>query len=84
MFAVGVLVAGAIWAQQARAAWWNWERGDVASLVVLALATAYLHARHGRGWRGNGAAALAILTFAAAVCALFAGAIFNGQPFLGP
>lgn len=84
LFAVGVLVAGAIWAQQARAAWWNWERGDVASLVVLALATAYLHARHGRGWRGNGAAALAILTFAAAVCALFAGAIFNGQPFLGP
>jgi ABC-type transport system involved in cytochrome c biogenesis permease subunit len=81
LFAVGVLVAGAIWAQQTRAAWWSWERGDVASLGVFALATAYLHARRARGWWGNGTAALAILTFAAAVCAVFAGAIFTGRPF---
>ncbi|HUV86795.1 MAG TPA: cytochrome c biogenesis protein CcsA [bacterium] len=83
LFAVGALVAGAIWAQQARAAWWNWERSDVASLVVFALATAYLHARGARGWRGNGAAALAVLTFIAAVWALFAGAVFAGRPSHG-
>jgi ABC-type transport system involved in cytochrome c biogenesis permease subunit len=83
LFAVGVLVAGAMWAQQVRAAWWNWERGDAASLVVFALATAYLHARRARGWRGNGAAALAILTFVAAVGALFASAIFSGGTSYG-
>ncbi len=78
LFAAGALLAGAIWAQQVRAAWWNWTHGDAAWLVVFAIATAYLHAGRARGKRGNGVAALAILTFVAAAGALFAGAIFSG------
>jgi ABC-type transport system involved in cytochrome c biogenesis permease subunit len=80
LFAVGVLVAGAIWVQQAGAAWWNWGRSDVALLIVLAPATAYLHVRGARGWRGNGAAALAVLTFVAAVWALFASTVLASRP----
>jgi ABC-type transport system involved in cytochrome c biogenesis permease subunit len=77
-FAVGVLAAGALWARQAAGAWWAWGRGDLALLVVLALATAYVHGRSVRGRRGNGAAALAVLTFVAAVLSLLAGALPGG------
>lgn len=79
LFAVGALVAGAMWVQRGGAAWWNWGRGDATLLVPVALATAYLHARGARDWRGNGAAALAVLTFVAAVSAIFASAIFAGR-----
>ena len=83
VFAVGVLAAGAMWAQQAVGAWWAWARGDLALLVVLALATAYVHARGVRGRRGSGAAALAVLTFVAAVLSFFAGVLPGGGPSSG-
>jgi cytochrome c-type biogenesis protein CcsB len=78
LFTIGALVAGAIWAQKAWSVWWNWDPKETASLVVFLIATAYLHARRARGWRGTRTAALAILIFVAAVFTLFANLIFGG------
>ncbi len=78
LFTIGALVAGAIWAQKAWSVWWSWDPKETASLVVFLLATAYLHARHVRGWSGNKAAVLAILIFVASVLTLFANMIFGG------
>jgi ABC-type transport system involved in cytochrome c biogenesis permease subunit len=76
MVAVGVLVAGAIWAQKAWAAWWHWGLKDAVWLVPLALATVYLHT--GRGTReGRVGAVLALLTFAAVVCAVVGSAVLG-------
>jgi cytochrome c-type biogenesis protein CcsB len=78
LFTIGALVAGAIWAQKAWSVWWSWDPKETASLVVFLIATAYLHARHVRGWRGRRAAVLAMLIFVSAVLTLFANLIFGG------
>jgi ABC-type transport system involved in cytochrome c biogenesis permease subunit len=83
LFAVGALAAGAVWAQQAWATWWSWEPKQVCSLLVFLTATAYLHARRARGWRGARASVLAILIFAAAIFTLFANVIFGGPHSFG-
>jgi ABC-type transport system involved in cytochrome c biogenesis permease subunit len=76
--AVGALVAGAVWAQRARAAWWRWGFNDAVWLVPLAFATVYLHI--GRKTREERfGAVLAILTFTAAVCALVVNAVLSGS-----
>jgi cytochrome c-type biogenesis protein CcsB len=78
LFAIGALVAGAIWAQKAWSVWWSWDPKETASLVVFLVATAYLHVRTLRGWRDAGADILAILIFVTAVLTLFANKIFGG------
>lgn len=83
LFAVGGLVAGAVWAQKVWAAWWSWDPKETASLVVFLVATAYLHARRVRGWQGNRAAVLAILVFVAAAFTVFANLIFGGRHSFG-
>jgi len=83
LFTAGALVAGALWAEQAWGAWWSWEPKQICSLIVFLLATAYLYARHGRGWRGARASVLAILLFAAAAFTLFANVIFGGPHSFG-
>ena len=83
LFSVGALVAGAVWAQQAWSAWWNWEPKQTCSLIVFILATAYIYARRGRGWRGARVSVLAMLIFAAAAFALFANVIFGGPHSFG-
>ncbi len=78
LFTIGGLVAGAIWAQKAWSVWWSWDPKETASLVVFLIATAYLHARHVRGWRGTRAAILGILIFITSLMTLFANLIFGG------
>lgn len=78
LFTIGALVAGAIWAQKAWSVWWSWDPKETASLVVFLIATAYLHARRLRGWRGRRSAVLAILIFLLAVATLFSNMIFGG------
>ncbi|UCH78757.1 MAG: c-type cytochrome biogenesis protein CcsB [Candidatus Coatesbacteria bacterium] len=78
LFTIGALVAGAIWAQKAWSVWWSWDPKETASLVVFLVATAYLHARRLRGWRGRRSAILAILIFLLAVATLFSNMIFGG------
>ena len=83
LFTAGALVAGAVWAQQAWSTWWNWEPKQTCSLLVFVLATAYIYARRGRGWRGVRVSVLAMLIFAAAAFALFANVIFGGPHSFG-
>jgi ABC-type transport system involved in cytochrome c biogenesis permease subunit len=82
-FTAGALVAGAVWAQEAWGAWWNWEPKQTCSLVVFIIATAYLCARRGRGARGARPSVLALLIFAATVLTLFANVIFGGTHSFG-
>jgi len=83
LFALGALVAGAVWAQKVWSVWWDWDPKETASLVVFLLATAYLHARQVQGWQGARAAVLAILVFAAAAFTLFVNLIYGGRHAFG-
>jgi ABC-type transport system involved in cytochrome c biogenesis permease subunit len=78
LFTIGALIAGAIWAERAWGVWWNWDPKETCSLVVWLLATAYLHARLVRGWRGLRSSILAIIIFALSLFTLFANLIFGG------
>lgn len=78
LFTIGALVAGAIWAQQAWGTWWSWDPKETSSLVVWLVASAYLHARLLRGWRGKKAAVLAIAIFILSLFTLFSNLVFGG------
>ncbi len=72
-----MIVLGAIWAEIAWGHYWSWDPKETAALVTWLIYGAYLHARVVRDWRGNRAAWLLILGFAAVVFT------FTGNLFLG-
>ncbi|MCD6639698.1 MAG: c-type cytochrome biogenesis protein CcsB [Nocardioides sp.] len=59
-----VLITGPIWAHQAWGAYWNWDPKEVWAFITWVLYAAYLHARATAGWRGKGAAWLALAALA--------------------
>ena len=61
------LIAGAIWARQAWASYWNWDPKEVWSFVIWVVYAAYLHARVTTGWRRQNAAIIALAGFACIV-----------------
>ncbi|TDW88114.1 cytochrome c-type biogenesis protein CcsB [Kribbella pratensis] len=61
LWTFGVLVAGPIWAEHAWGRYWGWDPKEVWSLVTWVVYAAYLHARATAGWRGSGAAKIAIV-----------------------
>lgn len=58
------ILAGAIWAQEAWGAYWNWDPKEVWSLVIFIVYAAYLHSRVTVGWSGRKAAVVVIIGFA--------------------
>ncbi len=72
-----MLVLGAIWADIAWGHYWSWDPKETAALVTWLIYGAYLHARVARNWRGNRAAWLLIIGFAAVLFTFF------GNLFLG-
>ena len=60
----GTILAGAIWAQEAWGAYWNWDPKEVWSLVIFIVYAAYLHSRVTVGWSGRKAAVVVIIGFA--------------------
>lgn len=60
LWTLGV-IAGAIWGEQAWGRYWGWDPKEVWSFIVWVIFATYLHARATRGWRGTGAAMLAIV-----------------------
>lgn len=62
------LVAGAIWAENAWGAYWNWDPKEVWTFVIWVVYAGYLHARATRGWEGRKAANIALVGFG---CLLF-------------
>ena len=73
-----VIVLGAVWANVAWGSYWSWDPKETASLVTWLIYGAYLHARVVRGWRGERAAALLVLGFAATLFTYFGNLFFGG------
>jgi cytochrome c-type biogenesis protein CcsB len=57
------LVAGPIWAQYAWGRYWGWDPKEVWAFITWVVYAAYLHARATAGWRGKGAAIIALIGF---------------------
>jgi cytochrome c-type biogenesis protein CcsB len=72
------IVLGAVWADIAWGKYWSWDPKESASLVTWIVCLAYLHARSARGWRGQRAAALLMLVFAATLFTYFGNLFFGG------
>jgi cytochrome c-type biogenesis protein CcsB len=73
-----VIILGALWADVAWGRYWAWDPKETASLVTWLIYGAYLHARVVRGWRGNRAAYLLLLGFAATLFTYFGNLFFGG------
>ena len=58
------LVAGPIWAQYAWGRYWGWDPKEVWAFITWVVYAAYLHARATAGWKGKGAAIIALVGFA--------------------
>lgn len=54
------LIAGAIWAEQAWGAYWQWDPKEVWTFVIWVVYAAYLHARATSGWSREAAAFIAL------------------------
>jgi cytochrome c-type biogenesis protein CcsB len=61
------VIAGAIWAEHAWGRYWGWDTKEVWSFIIWVLFAGYIHARATRGWRGNPAAVLNLIGFAAVI-----------------
>ncbi len=72
------IILGAVWADTAWGTYWSWDPKETASLVTWLIYGAYLHARVMRGWRGNRAAWLLVLGFAATLFTYFGNLFFGG------
>jgi ABC-type transport system involved in cytochrome c biogenesis permease subunit len=48
-----MIVSGALWADQAKGSYWNWDPVEVWSLVSWLVFGIYLHLRITMGWRGR-------------------------------
>jgi len=72
------IVLGALWAEGAWGRYWSWDPKETASFVTWLIYGAYLHARVIRGWRGQRAAGLLVLGFAATIFTYFGNLFFGG------
>lgn len=57
------LIAGPIWAEYAWGRYWGWDPKEVWAFITWVVYAGYLHARATAGWRGKGAAVLALIGF---------------------
>ena len=57
------VIAGAIWAEAAWGHYWQWDPKETWSFITWVVYAGYLHARATGGWRGSGAAYIALLGF---------------------
>ena len=64
LWTFAALIAGPIWAQNAWGRYWGWDPKEVWAFVTWVIYAGYLHARSTAGWRGRGAALLALVGFA--------------------
>jgi cytochrome c-type biogenesis protein CcsB len=70
------VLAGAIWAQEAWGRYWGWDPKETGSFFTWVLYAGYLHARSTRGWRGRGAAWIAVIAFLALMVTFYAVNLF--------
>ncbi|MGH3630283.1 MAG: c-type cytochrome biogenesis protein CcsB, partial [Sciscionella sp.] len=70
LYTFGV-ICGAIWAESAWGRFWGWDPKETTAFIVWVCYAAYLHSRATAGWRGNRAAVINAIGFAAALFNLF-------------
>ncbi len=63
-----MIIAGAVWAEQAWGRYWGWDPKETWALITWLIYAGYLHARAYHSWMGRRAAYLAIAGFA---CVIF-------------
>lgn len=73
-----MLILGMLWADIAWGRYWGWDPKESAALVTWLLYGGYLHARVVRDWRGDRAAWLLIIGFAAVVFTYFSNQFLGG------
>lgn len=57
------IITGAVWAEQAWGAYWNWDPKETWSLIMWFVYAALLHERLAVGWRGRRAAIMSLVGF---------------------
>lgn len=62
-----MIVSGALWANQVKGNYWNWDPVEVWSFISWLIYGIYLHLRVTLGWRGNKLAWYAIIALAAMI-----------------
>lgn len=65
------VIAGAIWAEAAWGRYWGWDPKETWAFITWVVYAGYLHARSTAGWKGRGAAVVALLGFLALVFNFF-------------
>lgn len=65
------VVAGAIWAEAAWGRYWGWDPKETWAFITWVVYAGYLHARSTAGWKGRGAAVVALIGFLALVFNFF-------------
>ncbi|MDQ3104752.1 MAG: c-type cytochrome biogenesis protein CcsB [Actinomycetota bacterium] len=63
LWTFAALISGPIWAQHAWGRYWGWDPKEVWAFITWVVYAGYLHARATAGWRGRGAAVLALVGF---------------------
>lgn len=72
------LILGAIWANNAWGAYWQWDPKETAALFLWLIYAVYLHTRSLRGLRGRGSALILLAGFAAVMFTYFGNYVFGG------
>ncbi|WP_370336446.1 c-type cytochrome biogenesis protein CcsB [Catenulispora sp. MAP5-51] len=73
------VIAGSIWAERAWGRYWGWDPTETWAFITWVVYAAYLHARATRGWKGQGAAIIALLGYGCFIFNYFVVSIFvNG------
>ncbi len=75
-----MIVSGALWADQAKGSYWNWDPVEVWSLVSWLVYGIYLHLRVTMGWRGRRLAWYSLAALAVMVVSYW-GIPFSVQTF---
>jgi cytochrome c-type biogenesis protein CcsB len=57
------VVAGAVWAEAAWGRYWGWDAKETWAFITWVIYAGYLHARATAGWKGRGAALIAVVGF---------------------
>ncbi len=58
------VICGAIWAENAWGRYWGWDPKETWAFITWVVYACYLHARATAGWRGRGAAVIALVGYA--------------------
>lgn len=72
------LILGAIWANEAWGAYWQWDPKETSALLLWLVYGVYLHTRSLRGLRGRGSAMILIVGFFVMLFVYFGNYVFSG------